>query len=110
MKQGDIYEVYLDSTVGSEQSGRRPAVIFSGNLVNKLVNTVIVCPLTSKLKRYKGNLIIEPTKENGLTKTSEAMTIHIRSISKERILKKYGKLTEAEFNQIVESLNKIIKF
>ncbi|PVW17298.1 type II toxin-antitoxin system PemK/MazF family toxin [Marixanthomonas spongiae] len=110
MKQGDIYEVYLDPTLGSEQSGRRPAVIFSGNLVNELVNTVIVCPLTSKLKRYKGNLIVEPTKENGLSKTSEVMTIHIRSISKERILKKYGKLTEAEFEQIVESLYKIIKF
>ena len=110
MNQGDIYEVYLDPTIGSEQSGRRPAVIISGNLVNKLVNTLIICPLTSKLKHYHGNLIVEPTAENGLVKTSEVMTIHIRSISKERMIKKYGKLTKSEFNQVVESLNKIIKF
>ncbi len=110
MKQGDIYEVYLDPTIGSEQSGRRPAVIISGNLVNKLVNTVIICPLTSKLKNYHGNLIVKPTKQNGLPKTSEVMTIHIRSISKERLRKRYGSLNKSEFNQVVESLNKIIKF
>ena len=110
MNQGDIYEVYLDPIIGSEQSGRRPAVIISGNLVNKLVNTVIICPLTSKLKHYQGNLIVEPSAENGLAKTSEVMTIHIRSIAKERLDKRYGKLTKSEFNQVVESLNKIIKF
>lgn len=110
MIQGDIYEVHLDPIIGSEQSGRRPAVIISGNLVNKLVNTVIICPLTSKLKYYHGNLILEPTKENGLVKTSEVMTIHIRSISKERMHKRIGKLTKSELNQVVESLDKIIKF
>ncbi|WP_026452493.1 type II toxin-antitoxin system PemK/MazF family toxin [Aequorivita capsosiphonis] len=110
MNQGDIYEVYLDPTIGSEQSGRRPAVIISGNLVNSLVNTVIICPLTSKLKHYQGNLIVEPTSENGLPQTSEVMTIHIRSIAKERLKTKYGKLTKPEFNQVVESLNKIIRF
>lgn len=110
MNQGDIYEVYLDPTIGSEQRGRRPAVIISGNLVNNLINTIIICPLTTQLKHYQGNLIVKPTAENGLAKTSEVMTIHIRSIAKERLEKRYGKLTKAELNQVIESLNKIIKF
>jgi len=110
MKQGEIWEVYLDPIKGSEQGGRRPAVIISGNLANANLNTVIVCPLTSKLKNYHGNLIVEPNKTNGLKKKSEVMTIHIRSISKERFKARLGNLNESEFSIITESLQKIIKY
>lgn len=110
MNQGEIWEVYFDSTTGSEQSGRRPAVITSGNLANKHLNTIIVCPLTSKLKKYHGNLIAKPNQINGLEKTSEVMTVHVRSISKERFQKKLGHFNKAEMTIIIESLDKIIRY
>ncbi len=110
MKQGDIYEVYLDPVLGSEQGGRRPAVILSGNLANANLKTVIICPLTSKVKNYYGNLILEPNKINGLPKKSEVMTIHTRSISKERLKAKLGNLNNAEMAVIIQSLEKIIKY
>lgn len=110
MKKGDVYEVFLDPIKGSEQAGRRPAVIISGDLANKNLNTVIVCPLTSKLKNYHGNLILVPNNQNGLTKKSEVMTIHIRSISKQRLNKKLGHLTTTEIEKIIASLLKIIKY
>jgi len=110
MKQGEIWKVYLDPIKGSEQGGRRPAVIISGNLANANLNTVIVCPLTSTLKNYHGNLIVEPNKTNGLKKKSEVMTIHIRSISKERFKTRLGNLNGSEFGIITESLQKIIKY
>jgi mRNA interferase MazF len=71
MKKGEIWDSFFDPMLGSELSGRRPAVIITGNLVNDNVRTVIVCPLTSKLKEYKGNLILNPNDKNGLDKTSE---------------------------------------
>jgi mRNA interferase MazF len=110
MKQGEIWEVFLDPTVGSEQSGRRPAVIISGNLANKHLNTVIVCPLTSKLKNYHGNLIVEPNTRNGLKMKSEVMSVHVRSISKERFKKKLGHFNTSEMGVVVENLEKIIKY
>ncbi|GGD86740.1 type II toxin-antitoxin system PemK/MazF family toxin [Planktosalinus lacus] len=110
MKHGDIYEVYLDPVMGSEQGGRRPAVILSGNLANANLKTVIICPLTSKVKNYYGNLILEPNKINGLAKKSEVMTIHTRSISKERLKAKLGNLNNAEMSVIIQSLEKIIKY
>ena len=60
MKQGEIWELYLNPTKGSEQSGRRPAVIISGDMLNKYLQVVIVCPLTTSIKNYKGNVIIKP--------------------------------------------------
>ncbi len=110
MKKGEIWDSFFDPILGSEQSGRRPAVIISGNLVNDNVRTVIVCPLTSKLKEYKGNLILDPNDRNGLDKRSEVMTIHVRSLSKERLKRKIGEINDSEMAVIIESLDKIIRY
>ncbi len=110
MKQAEIWDVYFDPILGSEQSGRRPALIISGNLANNNLNTIIACPLTSKLKNYHGNLILKPSASNGLSKTSEVMTIHIRSLSKERFLKKMGVISMSDFQIVKEGLDKIIKY
>ena len=110
MKQCEIWDAFFDPTLGSEQSGRRPAVIISGNLVNSNVRTVIVCPLTTKLKYYRGNLILSPDSRNGLQEKSEVMTIHICSVSKERLKKKIGTITKSELSTILDSLQKIIKY
>ncbi|HET8838000.1 MAG TPA: type II toxin-antitoxin system PemK/MazF family toxin [Flavobacteriaceae bacterium] len=110
MKKGEVYEVFFDPTLGSEQSERRPALIISGNLANNNLKTVIVCPMTSKLKNYHGNLILEPSEKNGLSKKFEVMAIHIRSIAKERLKVKLGTLTASEMNTVEVSLQKIIKY
>jgi mRNA interferase MazF len=110
MRQKEIWEVFFDPVLGSEQGGQRPAVIISGNMVNKNINTIIVCPLTSSLKNYEGNLILQPSERNGLTQTSEVMTIHVRSISKQRFKKKIGSVSNNDLSIIFESLNKILKY
>ena len=110
MKQAEIWYANLNPIVGSEQSGHRPVLIISGNMLNKYLNIVIMCPLTTKIKNYKGNLVIEPTKQNGLTSKSEILTFHIRSISKDRLIKKIGSITEDEIEQIKVGLNEILRY
>lgn len=110
MKQGEIWELYLNPTKGSEQSGRRPAVILSGNLLNTYLQVVIVCPLTTSIKNYKGNLIIEPNEINGLEKKSEVLTFHVRSVSKSKLDKKLGKIPQKDVEVIKKTLNDILKF
>lgn len=110
MKQGDIWEAYLDPTKGSEQAGRRPVLILSGNLMNTYLNIVIACPLTTKIKKYKGNLILDPTPQNGLKETSEILTFHIRSLSKERLTKKIGIISSKDIETIKKGLNEIISY
>ena len=79
MKQGDIWYADLNPTKGSEQSGLRPVVIVSGNLLNEHLGVVIVVPLTTKVKGYKGNPVLKPSKESGLKNESEMLVFHIRS-------------------------------
>jgi mRNA interferase MazF len=110
MRQSEIWQVNLNPARGSEQAGFRPVVIISGNLMNQYVNVVIVCPLTTKLKNYKGNVVLEPSSENGLSAVSEILNLHVRSISKDRLVKKLGTITERELELTKKGLNEILTF
>lgn len=110
MKQGEIWNANLNPTKGSEQAGFRPVVIVSGNLLNDNLNIVIVVPLTTKIKRYKGNPVLAPNKNNGLKNESEMPVFHIRSISQDRLLNKIGSISHEELEQTVKTLNDILKY
>jgi len=108
IRQGDIYTLYLDPVQGSEQAGRRPAIIISGNLLNQNLNTVIVIPLTTKIKHYYGNPILAPDEINGLLASSEAMVLHVRSVDKRRLKDKLGKVDAGVVSKIKETLSDIL--
>ena len=110
MKQGEIWYAELNPIKGSKQAGLRPVVIISGNLLNEHLNVVIVVPLTSKIKGYKGNSIIESSKESGLKNESELLVFHVRSVSKERLVRQLGKVKPEVIREVVKTLNEILKY
>lgn len=110
MNQREIWYADLNPVKGSEQQGYRPVVIISGNVVNKYLKIVIVCPLTTKIKNYKGNVVLEPNAENGLSRKSEILIFHVRSVSKERLIKKTGTIKQTEFDTLKEGLNDILTY
>ncbi len=107
MRQGDIWMSDLSPVIGSEQAGRRPVVILSGNLMNKFLQVVITAPLTSKIKNYQGNPILEPANKNGLKVESELMVFHIRSISKDRLIEKIGEVSPEQLKLALATLTDI---
>lgn len=112
MQQGEIWytNTNLNPTKGSEQRGYRPIVIISGNMLNRYLNVVITCPLTTKIKNYKGNPILSPSKKNGLKKKSEMLIFHIRSISKDRFVEKIGTINSKELEQTLNTLNDLMRY
>lgn len=110
MKQGEIWYANLNASTGSEQVGLRQVVIVSGNLLNEHMKIVIVAPLTTKIKNYKGNPVLTPTKQNGLSKQSELLVFHIRSISKERLVSKVGSIETDQLQRSIKTLNDILKY
>jgi len=110
MKQSEIWMANLQPVKGSEQAGYRPVLIISGNLLNEQLDIVITCPLTSSVKHYFGNLILEPNRTNGLRHKSEVLTFQIRSISKYRLEKKIGEITIPELKTVLETLNDILRY
>ena len=110
MRQGEIWNANLNPTRGSEPAGFRPVVIISGNLLNEYLPVVIVVPLTTKIKNYKGNPVLKPTQSNGLSRESEMLVFHIRSVSKDRLVNKLGMIDEADQEQALKTLNDILRF
>ena len=110
MKQCEIWYANLNPGKGSEQQGFRPVVIISGNLLNQYLKVVIACPLTTKLKNYKGNVVLEPNADNGLTEKSEIIVFQIRSISKDRLIRKIGAITEKQLSELKLGLDDILRY
>ncbi|TXD85383.1 type II toxin-antitoxin system PemK/MazF family toxin [Subsaximicrobium wynnwilliamsii] len=110
MRQREIWNVYFDPVQGSEQAGNRPAVIVSGNNLNKNLDVVWVCPLSSSIHKFEGNPILEPDAENGLKLKSEIMIFHLRSISKERFKKKIGSISSKEMDAVFVTINDLMVF
>ena len=110
MRQKEIWYANLNPSKGREQSGHRPVVIISGNMLNKYLDIVIACPLTSKIKNYKGNVVLEPSESNGLDSESEILIFHVRSISKSRLVKKIGSIKEIELSAVKLGLDDILRY
>ena len=110
MKQGEIWYANLNPVEGSEQAGFRPVLILSGNLLNTYAPVLICCPLTTKLKNYKGNVILKPDNLNGLNESSEILTYHIRSVAKSRLKQRIGKVSIETINELKKGLNDVLTY
>lgn len=104
MQQGEIWFANLNPARGSEQAGKRPVVIVSGDTLNDILPIVIVVPITSKLKSYPTCVLLLASETNGLTKDSEAIPFQIRALSKKRLTKRTGRVTEEELREILKGL------
>lgn len=110
MLQKDIYWANLNPTKGKEQKGERPVVIISGNTMNKNFGVLIVCPISTKIKNYTGTVKLEKDKINHLKENSEIITFQIRTVAKERMIKKIGGITDKQLKEIFNSLNEVFYY
>lgn len=104
--QKDIVHIALNPTRGKEQRGVRPAVVISGNAFH-ISGLCVICPLTSKLHRFEGDVILKPDSINKLKVESEVLVGHVRSVSLDRISKKIGVIQTAQLESIFQGVDLI---
>ncbi len=110
MKQREIWFANLNPTKGREQRGIRPVVIISGNAMNDHMDICIVCPLTSKIKNYAGCVLLKKDKLNGLKEDSEIISFQIRTIAKERLVRKLGEITSEQLKNLKMGLIEVLHY
>jgi len=106
INQGDIFWVNLKEPSGSEPGYRHPHVVIQNNLFNQSrINTVVVCALTSNLKRAKapGNVLLNKGEAN-LPKKSVVNISQIFTVNKSDLSEKIGVLSRERFNQVLEGI------
>ena len=56
--RGDLVWLEFALLAGSEQRGRRPALVLSPKTYNGRVGLALICPITSKIRGYPFELLL----------------------------------------------------
>lgn len=111
IRRGDIVYCSLEEVgEGSEQAGKRPAIVVQNDTGNKYSSTTIVVFLTSKNKtKLPTHVDLVCGRDYRLTQRScysknIALCEQVRTISKSRIIHKLGTVTPATMRKIDKAL------
>jgi mRNA interferase MazF len=92
IKRLEIWLAALDTTVGSEIQKIRPVLVVSNNKNNKFNTVISVLPITSNTAFMADFEVFLPKGIANLPKDSKAKADQIRTLDKQRLVKKIGKL------------------
>ncbi|MDZ7859179.1 MAG: type II toxin-antitoxin system PemK/MazF family toxin [Candidatus Krumholzibacteriota bacterium] len=98
----EVYLVNLDPTAGSEIKKTRPCLIISPDEMNHSIRTVIVAPLTTKGRPYPTRVLCKFKGKSG-----QVVLDQIRTIDKERLLEKLGRLDKRSAYAVLSVLAEI---
>ena len=104
VRRFDVFLVNLDPTIGSEIKKTRPVIVISPNEMNRFINTVIIAPMTSRVRKYPSRVAIKFKNKKG-----EAVLDQIRTVDKTRLIKKLGIITKKESEDISATLLEIFQ-
>jgi len=105
--RGDIIWADLNPVQGHEQAGRRPVVVISHDVFNERSGTVIAMALTSQPQRAGFPLTLELEGDN-LPKRSWVKISQIRTLSRQRLGRRIGRLEPEQLDLLVEGLNELV--
>jgi mRNA interferase MazF len=79
-EQGDIVYLDFDPQAGHEQRGRRPALVVSNNLFNRVSNLTMVCPITHTDRGHPFHIRLDGrTKTDGVILCDQARMLDLAS-------------------------------
>lgn len=104
MKKFDLVLVNLDPTVGHEIKKTRPCVIISPDVMNNVLQTIIVAPITSTERKIPTRVLIKATPQSGLVNDSYAMLDQIKTIDKMRVQRQLGTVSDSEEQDLTDVL------
>lgn len=111
IRQGDVFWVDLGEPSGSEPGYRHPHVVIQNNIFNRSrINTVVVCAITSNLRRADspGNILLNLGEAN-LTKASVVNISQIYTVDKRDMDEIIGTLSQSRVDQILAGVRLLLE-
>lgn len=102
VKRFEIYLYNLDANSSEEAKNTRPCVVISPDEMNKHIESVIIAPISSANRNY-------PTRVNFefLHKKRAVVLDQIRTVDKERLVKKIGEIKGTAKRKISDVLQEM---
>lgn len=106
IKRYDILLVDFYGNIGSEQGGKRPAVVVQNNVGNTYSTTTLVIPLTSKQNKHliPTHTLVRKGRGTGLKVDSVVLGEQMRAIDEQRVIKKIGSVTNQDEIQAIRNV------
>jgi mRNA interferase MazF len=100
-RRGEVYLVNFDPTLGAEIQKTRPVVIVQNDVANRHSAITIVAAITSQFDHplYPTEVLIRPP-EGGLRMDSVGLLNQIRSIDKQRLVRRLGTLKPETMDRV----------
>jgi len=104
-RRGEVYLVSFDPTVGHEIKKTRPALVIQNNTSNQYSPITIVAAITSQFADppHPREVVI-PAGRGGLSVASAVVLNQIRSIDRQRLVKRLGVIDAATMLRVDEAL------
>ena len=102
----EVWLIDLNPVIGSEISKTRPCLVISPNEVNEFLGTITIAAITSVIRPYYPHRV-ECAFQN---KNGQIALDHIRSLSKQRLIKKLGVMDEKTCRQVCKTLIELFSF
>jgi len=109
-RRGQLWVVDWTPGRGSEQMGRRPALVIQTDAANTNPHypNTIVLTVSTKGHTVTSHVEIQPSPTNGLRETSFVKTEQVMIISKERLERQLGVLDPADLARVSFALRKVL--
>ena len=102
-KRGEVWLVNWNPARGSEQAGKRPALVIQNDIGNEKAPTTIVAAISSHVRLYPMNVEINPP-EGGIGRPSLIKTSQILTVAKERLNKRLGRLSKDRMDDVDKAI------
>ena len=103
-EKGDLVWINFTPQSGHEQSGKRPAIIISPKNYNQKTSLCIACPITSKIKGYPFEVIV-----NGKNISGVVLVDQIKSLDwKARGVSFIERIENASYKELEEKLQLLL--
>ena len=109
-RRGEVWRVDFEPVRGHEQGRSRPALVISNDILNQSPAAMVtVVPITTKERKLRSYLRLDPP-DGGLPQTSFVICDQVRTISKERLGRRYGVLSRAALAEVETRLKFLLDF
>lgn len=101
MKRGEVWWADLGPYRPREQTGRRPVVVWQSDTLSRVLQSVLVVPLTTNMDRadLAGTAIVKAS-PRGLPEDSVALAFQMRAVPKFALDTRIRSLTESELDEL----------
>ncbi len=109
LTSGDVVDLDLGVPEGPEAGFLHPAVVATAQRILDAGPSVIyVVPLTTTIRSFHSEIVIEPDAANGLREISAAQCQHLRAVSPSRVASTRGNVGPALLSQVRETIAVIL--